>query len=574
MTRIISAEFTNYKGLRDFTISLLGMNVLVGPNNAGKSTVISAFKLLAAGLRTARSRAPAVISVDGDARYGWLVPTDELDVSVENVHSDLDDSSTDVVFGLANGDHLRLHFPPSRGCVLVAEAGGAPVRTAAAFKKAFPISVEFVPTLGPVEHREQLLERATVRRGLHTHRASRQFRSYWFHHPEGFEDFAAKVEATWPGMVIEPPERVSPLSPELAMFCREDGMTRELFWVGFGFQVWCQLLTHVVRASGSTLLVMDEPETYLHPDLQRQLLGLVRGLGPDILLATHSSELMAEAEHAELLLVDKRNSVAARLGRPEQVQRALEDLGSAQNITLAQLARNRRVLFVRGADFRLLRGLARRLGLVELGNGLGIVPIHVEGPWEHERVGQTIAGIDAILGRRVLAAGLFDRGLQVSDDTAAGLAALQRRFAFTHVLLRPRLESYLLEPSVIERAVRAIAAPARLASIPLNVEALLLAATEPLRGPTFDRHAEPDPNSAALAGWAAVLEARWATWAGRVTLVDGRAAFDLLRVAVNDQYGVILNETVMIAALRPEEIPPELAGVLQELDRFRRCPVG
>ena len=74
------------------------------------------------------------------------------------------------------------------------------------------------------------------------------------------------------------------------MFCLEDRMTRELYWAGFGFQIWCQLLTHLCRAQDSSLVVIDEPEVYLHPDVQRQLIGILRELGPDVLLATHSTE--------------------------------------------------------------------------------------------------------------------------------------------------------------------------------------------------------------------------------------------------------------------------------------------
>ena len=86
------------------------------------------------------------------------------------------------------------------------------------------------------------------------------------------------------------------------MFCPEERIPREIFWAGFGFQVWCQMLTHVIQSEGASLFLIDEPDIYLHADLQRQLLGLLQNLGPDILIATHSTEIITEAEPDDILL--------------------------------------------------------------------------------------------------------------------------------------------------------------------------------------------------------------------------------------------------------------------------------
>lgn len=60
-----SVSFHNYKALRHFSISLQNFNVLVGPNNSGKSTILGAFRILAEGMRKATEVAPV----------GWTVFT-------------------------------------------------------------------------------------------------------------------------------------------------------------------------------------------------------------------------------------------------------------------------------------------------------------------------------------------------------------------------------------------------------------------------------------------------------------------------------------------------------------------
>ena len=49
-------------------------------------------------------------------------------------------------------------------------------------------------------------------------------------------------------------------------------------------------------------------------------------------------------------MIDKRKQRSERLKNVGGIQRALEAVGSCQNITLTSLAKNRRVLFVEGVD--------------------------------------------------------------------------------------------------------------------------------------------------------------------------------------------------------------------------------
>jgi hypothetical protein len=163
------------------------------------------------------------------------------------------------------------------------------------FKVEFPIEIGFVPILGPVDLKEPLYAKEAARLALLTSGASRNFRNIWYHYPEDFERFRELVTSTWPGMDINPPELTGNFS-HLAMFCPEERHLREICWAGYGFQVWCQMLTHIVKAASTSLLVIDEPDIYLHSDLQRQLVALLRDLGPDILIATHSTEIIAECE--------------------------------------------------------------------------------------------------------------------------------------------------------------------------------------------------------------------------------------------------------------------------------------
>ena len=324
---LVSVEFRNFKALQHYSLKLQHMNILVGPNNSGKSTILSAFQALAAGMRQARSKSAERVSGPEEAIHlGYRIPEEMFPMSVENIHTDYRDADTTVEFRFSNGNKLQLYFPVEGGSIMIPQPTGKLIHSPKQFREGFPVTIATVPVLGPIDPEENLYQEVTVKRGLATHRASSHFRNYWHHYPDGFDDFSALISKSWPEMTIDSPQILDPSSARLSMFCYEKRIARELYWSGFGFQIWCQLLTHISRAASDTFLVIDEPEIYLHPDIQRQLLGIVRDSGPDIMLATHSTEIMGEADPSEIILIDKTRKSAERLKDATGVQLVLNSM--------------------------------------------------------------------------------------------------------------------------------------------------------------------------------------------------------------------------------------------------------
>src|SRR5438132_9246961 len=120
-----SIELRNFKAFRHFSVRLENMNVLVEPNNSGKSTILGAFRALDAALRRARSRKPERVQFADRNLLGYQIPPEVLTISTENIHTDLADTDTSVSFRLSNGNRLRLVFPVSGGCSLIPESDGS-----------------------------------------------------------------------------------------------------------------------------------------------------------------------------------------------------------------------------------------------------------------------------------------------------------------------------------------------------------------------------------------------------------------------------------------------------------------
>lgn len=583
--QFVRVNFHRFKAFRSFSLHLRHFNILVGPNNAGKSTILAAFRILSAAIRRAHSRSAEYVRGPHGRTLGHNVNLSSISVAGENIFHNYDESEpARVTFTLASGSILTLYFPKRDTCYLLLDASDERVSTPREFRKSFDCAVGFVPILGPVDHYENLLERNAARLALYNYAAARNFRNIWYHYPERFDLFRETLRATWPGMDVEPPRvDMSHGKPKLFMFCPEERIPREIFWAGFGFQVWCQMLTHVIQQSDVSLFLIDEPDIYLHPDLQRQLIGLLRALGPDILLATHSTEIVGEAEADELVLVTKTKARARRIKDPSQLEEVFRAIGTNLNPILTQLAKTRRVAFVEGRDFQILSKFAYKLNdkTVATRGAFAVVPVEGFSP---ERMRSLKKGMETTLGARVSAAAVLDGDYRCADERESVQNECATFCDFVTVLDRKEIENYLLVPEALNRAAnrriaeRARRVGAKLAPV-VSLEAVLdhlaqssksYAASQMLENRRrYERAIAPSRDDASIYQQVfEELEKNWPDRAYRLRVVAGKQALSGVNAHLQQKHRVSITATAIVEAMTPNEVPGEMRALIQQLHEF------
>ncbi len=582
--RITSIKFKNYKAFRDYSVSLKGFNVLVGPNNAGKSTILGAIRILSEAIRKARSKTPIQLDGPQHGMWGHIVDLKNLPVSTENVFHNYEDEDPAIInFRLSNGNELLLYFPEKGVCFLFPKADRS-VKSINDFKKHFDLKVSFVPVLGPVEHNERLYAADTARRALLSHGASRNFRNIWYYFPDGFDEFQQMVRQTWPGMDIKRPETLWDGDHQtLRMFCPEQRFDREIYWSGFGFQVWCQMLTYMLQAKSSSLLVIDEPDIYLHSDLQRQLVTILSELGPDIVLATHSTEIISEVDADSLLNVNKRFRSAKRVNNTRELQDVFSILGSNLNPTLTQLAKTKRVVFVEGKDFQIIGRFARKLGAEVVANRSHFAIISVEG-FNPQKVKDFSAGMET-LGTKFSKFVIFDRDYRCDAEAKQIAKDLSKFCWFATVHDRKEIENYLLEPMAISAAIKKKLADKgfEISSDiePEGISVILLRITDPLKNKVqsqlvaarhlFEKRDNPKlHNSNSSLAAMDEFDAAWSCFETRMKIVPGKEVLSLLNAFLQSNYGCALTPVSIIESFQRSAVFDEikiLVAKLQELSQ-------
>jgi hypothetical protein len=451
----------NFMAFERFRLDLRGDAFLAGPNNAGKSTLIAAVRAAAHMLRIAMRRNPVESFLDRrEEVLGYSFADTQVGLDAANLRHEFREVETRLSARFRNGSVVTAVWPEAEDsdAFFFLQQGRASINNVRQARDAFP-DVGTIPVLAPVENEEESLTTKYVRDNLDGRLASRHFRNQLLllsDAPPG-EDLDAFLEFARPWLseieIKELSQHTGQRTVVLDLYYTEPERRamKELTWAGDGLQIWLQLLLHVFRLRARDAIVLDEPDVFLHPDLQRRLVWLLESLPAQTITATHSSEVLVEASPGSVVWIDKMRRSSVSSPTDSELSDLTRSLGTQFNIRLARALRARCVLFVEGKDAKTLRQFARAIGAPHLASerGIAIIPLQGFDNWTHI---EPFAWMnEALLEQSVEVFALLDRDYRPESECRALRERLRKVNVHCHVWRRKELESYLLETATIAR---------------------------------------------------------------------------------------------------------------------------
>jgi hypothetical protein len=305
-------QLRNFKKFRSFRIDCGATNILTGRNNAGKSSILDALRVAHDVLRYTSRRKPEISEFEGRSCASFTLPGSTLKIPIDNITWNYSDEPASVRLSLKNGSQFVILLHPDQPIRAYLQCDGPVPRTTSAFRRQFPLSLVVVPTLGPVEENENYLTDKTISSSENTRTAHRHLRNILIRKTEEeFHEFSEEVSSAWSELSLERPRISSPGEPVEMMFLEEQ-IPREVFWSGFGLQVWMQIVLQFMRGSENSVLVLDEPDIYLHPELQVRMVELAARKFGQIFIATHSPTIIESANSEDILTISAKEASAIR----------------------------------------------------------------------------------------------------------------------------------------------------------------------------------------------------------------------------------------------------------------------
>jgi len=575
---IAALRLENFKGFAKCEIRFGRFNVLVGSNNSGKSTLLRAVRLAYELTKLHFSRAR-----EGHAEFypGRSVPKSLLPVAqlrdlwtsgrikkgntwIPSKLAVALDSGHEFAFGIIGPWNAATSRIEETDLKLM---NAIPADVVNGFLSHPP---EFVPaSIGIVaeeEYRTPARRAALVASGRH----NEIVRNYLLELTSTQRQQLADLLEKYFHARIEVPDFDEQKDQFIAALYRSEEGEHDLYSAGGGFLQIVEVLAFIFRGSPGVVL-LDEPDSHLNSSLQHAFVDILESLTNirpfQVLLATHSKEIINYVDASRLIPIDRKTAKAEALKQDASTVTILKELGAIDNVDAYQIVKQRSLLIVEGpTDRELIPRLASKLGatIFDGPSRVSILPAHGV---DRLSDGTGLQFLEHVLGKPVKCLLVRDRD-GMTEEWMDIIKNESKRDMF--VWPRDCLESYLVVPNALHRILEEELGPS---APPVKaIEDLVFEIVANMDDETQDRIAARMQSvqwqinhiriDAAQANPLARAEMSKVWKEAPLTLADGKKVLSRVRQDIQQKWNVSFGNARIVEAMSQEEVHSDVTALV------------
>lgn len=568
-------EIKNFRGFSTHRICFKETSILVGKNNAGKSTIVEALRLVALvanRFKTSNYSAPPKTINLSNAYKGIKPSVKGLDLNFKSVFHRYGEPPSKITATFSTGATIEIYIGLDEVVYgVVKDKNGKTVKSKASAKAVDIPSINALPQIGPLNKTEKILSSEYVKASTNSSLTSLHFRNQLNIYPELIDDFERLCSKTWDSLAgFELLKESSLPGSDLELLVRDKDFVCEVGWTGHGLQMWLQTMWFLARNHNTNTLILDEPDVYMHADLQRKLIRLLKDNGHQVIIATHSVEIMSEVEPGEIIVINKGRKSSGFANTLKSVQQVIDHFGGIHNIEMARLWNSRKLIIVEGKDLGLLKMLQDKL-YPSSDEPLDIVPSIAIGGW---------GGWNYAIGSKILIKSttetisihcLFDSDYFTDSDIQERKKEADEHNINLHVWARKEIENYFLNGDLIYRYISENCDDKEIDKSAVNIK--LNEILEGLKDQTFDAIAQYYFNKNKGKGFSnankyarELVDEAWSSENGKLNICSGKEVISKMSGWSNEKYGVSFSSKSLARIMTVDEIPKEMKGVIHSLE--------
>ena len=457
---ITKLTIQNFKGFKNYEITFDRVNLLVGGNNCGKTTIFHALQTIFWCINQTRDIGDNTVTFRKTQvpEIGAIPYFNPRDIFFQQ-HLRTGRVPTRICFKIETTVAPPLEFKiyTAFGRNFIVDGGNATI-TKEQYEAIINLSPVYIPGTIGITVKEELYRVVAQERLILEGRQNQVIRNLVYRLKQSTEwsEFISMLNPLFQlnGIAVPFDEE----SDEwLTATYREKNCEFDLVSAGSGFLQVINLLSFLFLHT-SKVALLDEPDSHMHDDLQRLTFDgldkLSKKRNVQLIIATHSPILIDAAGLSNILIIDREFEKPLKAQKVDTLIPLLGDRGLAlPPAKVSNTLKSRKALFVEGAEADYIEFLERlgevyRPGFRAITRGLTIFETQgITNHWPYEAIGyfETLIGVP--LNHIYLSDRDFFTDVQIAEREQKAIGVSKK----IHHLQRRNRESYLLEPLVLSR---------------------------------------------------------------------------------------------------------------------------
>lgn len=359
-----SISIENYKGFKKYKIIFSTQNILVGKNNAGKSTIGEIIRIVSLATNTYKNATyitrPDWLTNEPLIEKGFSPSLKRIKINLSNCIYQYERKIATIIAKFKDNLSIKIYINFDGNIFIKIFQNKNCISTRYNAMKLNIPSVKSLPSLRPLLSDEKLHDQQYVFSPYNEKNLSIHFRNrlYYERKTEIFESFKQSVSFTWAGIRLDD---LYLEDTELKLNIIDEDFATEISNFGDGLQIWLQILWFIASNSDNTIVFFDEPDVYLHAELQIKLYNYIKQRFNQFIIATHSIEIICNASNKSIIEIDKKRINSELILDNDSIQNLINKLGSYANIKVQRILNTKKLVFVEGDDIEYLKLIASKI---------------------------------------------------------------------------------------------------------------------------------------------------------------------------------------------------------------------
>jgi energy-coupling factor transporter ATP-binding protein EcfA2 len=571
----------NFRCFDNHKVELRPLTIIVGRNNSGKSTIVEALRIVS--LVTERYtniqyKEPPIWADLPRYLLGITPSSNDLHIDFRTIFHRYGDPPGKLEAKFKNNSRVEVYIgPEGRLYAVVYDSAGKHCKSKHDALKLSLGKVSILPQIHPLLYAEKNLTDEYVRRMATSPLSSSHFRNNLRINFRSFKELNEMVQSTWPGLrllSLEGRDELHIKESSLSLMVQDGDFVAEAAWMGSGLQMWLQTMWFLVQSKNSQTIILDEPDVYMHPDLQRKLIKTVSKSGQQLIITTHSVEIMSEVDPENILIIDRKRRKSDFATSVPAVQSIIDRIGSVQNVHLTRLWSAKKCILVEGKDIGYLNIFHQKIfpNSKESLNAIPNMSIGGWGGWPLA-LGSSLLAKNAF-GEEVIVYCVLDRDYHTNDECTSRLNDAKAKGIELQIWNRKEIENYLIDPMAILSIIDSRRAKRTEPPTFELINEKLRKIIESLKDSIFGNIATSiQAQDRSLVAATVIKKAKeridnaWSSIDGQIAISPGKSVISLISQWSQDEYGVSFGPIAIAHFIHPLEIDPEIVSFLTAVER-------